>query len=89
MIQKRERKRRDGTTYSVWRVRWRDETGRERSKTFDRAADARAFEGKVRTMKRSGALADLDAGTETLAEFVEEWWLVYAGPDLERSTLRV
>lgn len=40
-------------------------------------------------MKRSRVLADLDAGTETLAEFVEEWWLVYAGPNLERSTLRV
>ena len=39
-------------------------------------------------MKRGGALAELDAGTETLAEFVEEWWLVYAGPNLERSTLR-
>src|SRR5689334_11395158 len=89
MFQKRERRRRDGTTYAVWRVRWRDETGSERSKTFDRVADARAFEGKVRTMKRSGALADLDAGTETLADFVEEWWLVYAGPNLERSTLRI
>jgi integrase len=89
MIQKRERRRRDGTTYAVWRVRWRDESGSERSKTFDRLADARAFEGKVRTMKRSGVLADLDTGTETLAEFVEEWWLVYAGPNLERSTLRV
>src|SRR4051794_28163223 len=89
MIQKRDRRRRDGTTYAVWRVRWRDDTGAERSKTFDRVADARAFEGKVRTMKRSGVLADLDAGTETLAEFVEEWWLVYAGPNLERSTLRV
>jgi hypothetical protein len=30
-------------------------------------------------MKRGGALAELEAGTETLAEFVEEWWLVYAG----------
>src|SRR3954449_7505087 len=89
MIQKRERQRRDGTTYAVWRARWRDETGVERSKTFNRLADARDFEGKVRTMKRSGVLADLDAGTETLAEFVEEWWLVYAGPNLERSTLRV
>src|SRR3954454_18968120 len=89
MIQKRERQRRNGTTYAVWRVRWRDDTGAERSKTFDRVADARAFEGKVRTMKRSGVLADLDAGTETLADFVEEWWLVYAGPNLERSTLRV
>jgi len=75
MIQKRERTRRDGTTYSVWRVRWRDETGRERSKTFDRAADARAFEGKVRTMKRSGVLADLDACTVTRGASVEEWWL--------------
>src|SRR4051812_27805307 len=89
MIERRERRRRDGTVYAVWRARWRDETGAERSKTFDRAADARAWEAKVRMMKRGGALAELDAGTETLAEFVEEWWLVYAGPNLERSTLRV
>jgi integrase len=89
MIQRRQRRRRDGSEYAVWRVRWRDETGAERSMTFDRVADARAFEGKIRTMKRSGALADLDAGTETLAEFVEEWWMVYAGPNLERATLRV
>src|SRR4051794_38607972 len=88
MIERRERRRRDGTFYAVWRARWRDETGAERSKTFDRAADARAWEAKVRMMKRGGALAELDAGTETLAEFVEEWWLVYAGPNLERSTLR-
>src|SRR3954468_19601198 len=89
MVEKRTRRRRDGTTYFVWRTRWRDERGIERSKTFDRATDARAFEAKLRTLRRSGALADLDAGTETLAEFVEEWWLVYAGPNLERSTLRV
>jgi hypothetical protein len=44
---------------------------------------------RVKPMQRAGVLADLDAGTETLAEFVEEWWLVYAGPNLERSTLRV
>src|SRR3954471_744610 len=88
MIERRERRRRDGTVYAVWRARWRDETGAERSKTFDRAADARAWGAKVRMMKRGGALAELDAGTEMLAEFVEEWWLVYAGPNLERSTLR-
>src|SRR4051794_40839494 len=88
MVERRERRRRDGTVYAVWRARWRDEQGVERSKTFDRAADARVWEAKIRMMKRSGALAELDAGTETLAEFVEEWWLVYAGPNLERSTLR-
>src|SRR5215213_10888236 len=88
MVEKRERRRRDGSTYAVWRVRWYDETSAERSKTFDRATDARAFEAKIRTLKRTGALADVDAGSETLAEFVEEWWRVYAGPNLERATLR-
>src|SRR3954454_18825622 len=88
MVEKRERRRRDGSTYAVWRVRWYDETSAERSKTFDRAADAKAFEAKIRTLKRTGALADIDAGRETLAEFVEEWWTVYAGPNLERATLR-
>jgi integrase len=88
MVEKRERRRRDGSTYTVWRVRWYDETGAERSKTFDRATDAKAFEAKIRTLKRTGALADVDAGRETLAEFVDEWWMVYAGPNLERATLR-
>jgi integrase len=88
VIEKRTRTRRDGTTYTVWRVRWRDERGRGRNKTFDKLGDARAYEAKLRTLKRTGALADLDAGRETLAEFVEEWWRVYAGPNLARATLR-
>ena len=61
MIEKRQRRRRDGQTYTVWRVRYYDGVS-ERSKTFDRAGDARAFEAKIRTLKRSGALAELDAG---------------------------
>jgi len=68
-------------------VRWED-AGRERSRTFDRLKDARAFEAKVRTLKRRDGLAELDAGTETLAEFAEEWWRVYARPNLERSRLK-
>src|SRR5215210_6975967 len=88
MVEKRERRRRDGSTYTVWRVRWYDDAGAERSKTFDRATDAKAFEAKIRTLKRTSALADVDAGRETMAEFVEEWWMVYAGPNLERATLR-
>ena len=88
MIERRQRRRHDGTEHVVYRVRfWEGERGR--SKTFDRVADARAFEGKIRTLKHTGALADLDAGQESLASFVEEWWEVYAGPNLERSTLRV
>lgn len=87
MIEKRARKRRDGKAYSVYRVRWYEPDGRERSRTFDTRADAKAFEGKVRTLKRSDGLAQLDAGTETFAEFASEWWELYAKPNLERATL--
>jgi site-specific recombinase XerD len=88
MIEKRQRKRRDGRSYSVWRVRWYDATGGERSRTFDRAADAQAFEAKVRTLKRADDLAQLDAGRETLAEFAAEWWEQYAVGNLARNTLK-
>jgi hypothetical protein len=67
MIEQRQRKRRDGRPYNVWRVRWYDSTGGERSRTFDRAADAQTFEAKVRTLKRADDLSQLDAGKETLA----------------------
>ena len=87
VIEKRERKRRDGKSYSVYRVRWYAADGRERNRTFDSRADATAFEGKVRTLKRSDGLAQLDAGTETFAEFASEWWELYAKPNLERATL--
>jgi integrase len=87
VIEKRERKRRGGKAYSVYRVRWYEADGRERSRTFDSRADATAFEGKVRTLKRSDGLAQLDAGTETFAEFASEWWELYAKPNLERATL--
>jgi integrase len=88
MIERRQRKRRDGSAYTVWRVRWYDTTGAERSRTFDRAADARAFEAKVRTLKRGDNLAELDAGRETLADFAAEWWEHYAVGNLARNTLK-
>jgi hypothetical protein len=87
MIQKRIRRSRDGRSYHVYRVRWRDELGRERSKTFDRADDARTFEARVRTLKRTEDLGRLDSGKETLAEFAAEWWHLHATPNLERNTL--
>ena len=88
VIQKRNRKKRDGKTYSVYRVRWYEADGRERSRTFDTLADAKVFEGKVRTLKRGHGLASLDAGSETFADFAAEWWELYAKPDLERATLK-
>ncbi len=88
MIEKRQRRRRDGRTYNVWLVRWYDGQG-ERSKTFYRADDARAFEARVRTLKRGDSLAELDAGRETLTAFAAEWWRDYAAANLSRATLKV
>jgi hypothetical protein len=53
----------------VWVVWWKDDLRRSRNKTFDRKADADAFEAKVKLLKRSGELDDLDAGKEPLDDF--------------------
>ena len=90
MIEKRQRRSRDGRVYSVYRVRWHEADGAERNKTLPRGSsrrDAEAFERRVYTLKRTGELDVLDRGRETLAEFAEEWWELYAGPNLARATL--
>ncbi|MEA2394167.1 MAG: hypothetical protein QOJ82_2058 [Solirubrobacteraceae bacterium] len=67
----------------VWRVRWR-QAGQNRSKVLGRKRDAEAFDAKLRRKRRTGELAVLDAGKETLAEFGEEWWKSYAEPTSPR-----
>ena len=59
MIQKRQRRARDGKTYYVFRVRWRDRAGEHRSKTLPRGTtrqQAEDFERQVMTLKRIGRL---------------------------------
>jgi integrase len=73
---------------AVWRVRWRDEQGRERSRVVGRKRDAESFEAEVVRRKRTGDLDLLAGGRETLADFAEEWWRLYAVPNLARRTLR-
>jgi Phage integrase, N-terminal SAM-like domain len=72
----------------VWRVRWR-QGARNRSKVLGGKRDAEAFDAELRRRKRIGDLAALDSGKETLAEFGEEWWRLYAEPNLAPTTLRV
>jgi len=71
---------------AVWRVRWRDEHGRNRSKVLGRKRDAQAFDAEVRRLKRTRELGLLDAGKETLAEFGQEWWRLHAAPNLAATT---
>ena len=79
-----KRKHRSG---SAWRVQWRDETGRQRSRTFTLKADAQAWDAKVKLAKRQGDLVALDAGRQALDEFVDEWWRLYAEVHLAPATL--
>jgi hypothetical protein len=69
----------------VWRVRWR-EGERNRSRVLGRKRDADAFDAEVRRRRRTGELAALDAGRETLAHFAETWWQLYALPNLAPRT---
>jgi len=71
----------------VWRVRWRDEQGRNRSKVLGRKRDAQAFDAEVRRLKRTRELGRLDAGHETLRDFGQEWWKLHGEPNLARTTL--
>jgi integrase len=57
-------------------------------RTFDLKKDAQAYEATVILAKRRGDLAALDAGTETLRDFEQEWWRNYAELHLEAHTRR-
>jgi integrase len=68
-------------------VRWTSGAGVKRCTTFDTERDAKDFEARLRLLRRSNDLASLDAGRETLAEFVQQWWELEASSRLERATL--
>ncbi len=72
----------------VWSTRWRD-GDRNRARDFVRKRDAEAFDADLRRRRRLGELGLLDAGRETLADFAQEWWRVYAEPNLARKTRQV
>jgi integrase len=53
-----------------------------------RKRDADAFEAEIVRRKRTGDLDLLSGGRETLADFAQEWWKLYAAPNLAARTLR-
>ena len=58
----------------VWRVRWR-EHGRNRARTFSSRRDALDFDADRRRARRAGTLTLLDAGAETLDDYVTGTWV--------------
>ena len=66
-----KRLRGDKVTY---RARYRDPSGRERSKTFNRKVDAERFVVEVEHAKSRGAWVDPTLGRVTFATWLEQWW---------------
>ena len=56
-----------------WVVRYRD-GGRNRSRSFDRKSDAERFDAEARRRRQLGALPSLDAGRDTVNDFVTDVW---------------
>jgi integrase len=57
-----------------WRVRWKNPDGSFGSNTLSLKRDAVAYDAEVKRRKRLGQLADLDAGTESLNDYVASVW---------------
>ena len=62
-------KRSDGS----WRARYRDETGHEHSRHFDRKIDAQHWLDEISSSLLNGAYVDPKAGNITFREFYEDW----------------
>jgi len=56
-----------------WRARYRDPSGRERSKSFTRKVDAERFLVAIEDAKLRGAYVDPTAGRVPFAEWAERW----------------
>lgn len=54
-------------------VRWRDESGRQRKKSFKRKVDADRFRAEIEHQLYSGTYVDPAAGRVTFREFAESW----------------
>jgi integrase len=75
-------RRESGTAFVV---RWR-EGDANRQRTFDRRRDADLWNAEVRRRRQLGSLHTLDAGSETLHEYVTETWGPAHLPTLAQST---
>jgi integrase len=65
--------RRDDGRPKPWLVRWRDEAGRQRKKSFARKVDADRFRAEVEHRLNTGSYIDPTAGRTTFRAYAEQW----------------
>jgi integrase len=59
-----------------WKVRWRDDGrgSQQRSKTFDRKADADALDREIARRKQTGEVIPVAVGRERVGDLLMDWW---------------
>lgn len=57
-----------------WKARYRDPSGRQRSKTFDRKSEAQKFLAMTATEMVQGTWRDPDLEKISFRDWIEEWW---------------
>jgi integrase len=89
-VERRTYTRRDGSLTESFTVRFTDDDGVRRRRSFDTAGDALDFLAKRRSAKRwrPEELRQEQRGQTTLTAFFDQWWRDYAMVDLKRSTLK-
>jgi Phage integrase, N-terminal SAM-like domain len=70
----------------TYRARWRDPSGRERKRSFNRKTDAQRFLVSVEDAKLRGSYVDPAKGKVAFAEWAERWFATTA--DLKPATRR-
>lgn len=65
--------KRDDGRPKPWLVRWRDEAGKQRKRSFARKVDADRFRSEVEHSLNIGSYIDPGAGRTTFEKFAEEW----------------
>jgi site-specific recombinase XerC len=86
-IERRQRRRRNGEPYIVWRVRWTSGAGVKRCSTFDTERMPRTSRLGCGSCAAPTTWRASTRGRETLAEFVQQPWELEASSRLERATL--
>jgi hypothetical protein len=66
-----------------FRARWRDPSGKQRAKTFDRRAEAVAFLVKIDAAKNAGTYVDPKHGKVLVRDFAAEWLAARDTPSLD------
>jgi integrase len=87
----RRYERRDGSVTETFTVRFRDDDGVKRRRSFDGLDDALDLLAKRRSARRwrPEELRQEQAGRQSLGDYFDQWWLDHAVVDLKRSTLKV